>query len=745
MSHKNVGVMMVILFFCLATAVNVINPIFEAPDELEHYQFVRYLIDERALPVQELDGPESQSHQPPLYYLLGALLTAGVDQTVNPDVPPANPHWTSYRPGLVHNDNKIRHLPRPIDRFPYQGVALSMHFLRFMSTVLATVAVGFVWQIGQALLPKEEWGWSAVLLTAVVAFNPMFVYISGSLNNDSLIVLLVTLHIWLVARALQDGYRWQTCVWLGITWGLALLTKLPGLFACALWGLGLLWVCADQERWWDWRLFRWRFLFGRCVLITVIFLLLTGWWFGRNIAVYGEPLALERVIAVWGARQPDQYTVSHITADLRHSWQNFWGRFSYGQVVLPDWFYLFFGLVTGGAALGIVWRLLGKRPLATGSRSWRGGLWLALSVGWPIYVAALLYYIYRNPTGGNGRYTYPVLIGFGALFAYGWSAVPTRWRDRVAVALSCAFLGMSVYSIGFLRWTYSPPQQMLSTNDPQEWTWDGGQIRLLGTALNERVFYEDDDIALTACWVGEGVIGKDYTFFLNGVDGAFNKYVDRNTQMGLGKYPTSQWAVGEPFCEVYRLPVLTTWTERPLVIPLRIGFYDIADGTPLLAEAPEGYEVDFVTVGEVKIVPEQITPPPVPSQQMKADFAQGLSLVGYELRPEGEGTAVSLWWEASQPLDGNYTVFVHLVDAAGEIVAQSDLPPQTAQGIYPTSFWGAGETVVTEQFLPRPLSAVEIGELSLIVGLYRPSDFGRLSLLEPASRFPDAAELSFSE
>ena len=68
MSQKTIGLCFVVLFFCLATAVNLINPIFEAPDELEHYEFVRYLITEKRLPVQELDGPESQSHQPPLFF-----------------------------------------------------------------------------------------------------------------------------------------------------------------------------------------------------------------------------------------------------------------------------------------------------------------------------------------------------------------------------------------------------------------------------------------------------------------------------------------------------------------------------------------------------------------------------------------------------------------------------------------------------------------------------------------------------
>ena len=727
MIEKRIGWLLMAVFFCLATAVNTINPIFEAPDEREHYLFVRYLIENRSLPVQEIDGPLSQSHQPPLYYMLGAILTAGVDHELHGEIPDINPHWTSYYPGLVHNDNKARHLIRPEDRFPYSGIALSMHLLRLFSTVCVTIAVGIVFRLSAALFGKDALG-LRVLCVGVFAFNPMVVYISGSLNNDGLIMLLCTGQFWLIYQAIQDGYRWQTSVLIGVTWGLALLTKLPGLFICSAWGIGLLWVCANPGNIWDWRSFRWGFLLNRCVLISVVFLAITGWWFARNIMVYGEPLALERVIEVWGARQPSQYNWGHIGADMLTSWQNFWGRYGYGQIVFHEWFYMAFNLLTLTAVGGTIWRLTQSGKSGIDEMGYAAkGLWLSMIVAWPIYAAALFYYIYRNPTGGNGRYTYPALIGFAAIVAYGWGFLPERWRQKGAIGLTLVLLGTSIYAISFLHWTYAPPRNViLETDTSQDWYWLDGDLRLTSTSLNQRVFVDDEDLVLTACWESEAPIDKDYTFFINVTDPAFNKYGDRNTQMGLGNYPMSQWVVGEPFCELYRVPITTEWAERPLLASLRIGFYDITDGTPLRAQLSDEVGNDFVPLADVKIVPEENAPVEAPSQLLTAEFTQGVSLDGYDIMSSDDGSAfVQLWWSASGPLDTDYTVFIHLLDASGELIAQSDTQMETAQGDYPTSFWGAGEQIMTTHWFPQ-MPDVASGE-QMIVGLYRPSDFARLA------------------
>ena len=62
------------VFVALAVAYGVVNPLFESPDELPHYRYVRDLVETRRLPVLELDGPQLESHQPPLYYTISALV-----------------------------------------------------------------------------------------------------------------------------------------------------------------------------------------------------------------------------------------------------------------------------------------------------------------------------------------------------------------------------------------------------------------------------------------------------------------------------------------------------------------------------------------------------------------------------------------------------------------------------------------------------------------------------------------------
>ena len=69
-------------YLILATIYNVIVPPFEAPDEHNHFFYVKHLADGNSLPVQDPEriGPWAQEgSQPPLYYALAALLIRGID------------------------------------------------------------------------------------------------------------------------------------------------------------------------------------------------------------------------------------------------------------------------------------------------------------------------------------------------------------------------------------------------------------------------------------------------------------------------------------------------------------------------------------------------------------------------------------------------------------------------------------------------------------------------------------------
>ena len=76
---------------------------------------------------------------------------------------------------------------------------------------------------------------------------------------------------------------------------------------------------------------------------------------------------------------------------------------------------------------------------------------------------------------------------------------------------------------------------------------------------------------------------------------------------------------------------------------------------------------------------------------------------------------LTLYWRSESPLPLDYTTFVHLRNAAGEIVAQKDQPP--LNGAYPTSLWDPGEIMADEIAVPVP-PKLPTGEYSLVIGMY---------------------------
>jgi hypothetical protein len=76
---------------------------------------------------------------------------------------------------------------------------------------------------------------------------------------------------------------------------------------------------------------------------------------------------------------------------------------------------------------------------------------------------------------------------------------------------------------------------------------------------------------------------------------------------------------------------------------------------------------------------------------------------------------LALFWRATRPLPLDYTVYVHLVDAAGNKVAQRDVPP--LEGRRPTSAWKPGDLVRDDQDLFVP-ETVAPGTYRLLAGMY---------------------------
>ena len=75
---------------------------------------------------------------------------------------------------------------------------------------------------------------------------------------------------------------------------------------------------------------------------------------------------------------------------------------------------------------------------------------------------------------------------------------------------------------------------------------------------------------------------------------------------------------------------------------------------------------------------------------------------------------VTLTWHALEQLDADYLTFVHLVDAGGNVVAESN--EAAKNGRFPTSSWVRGDWI--EQSQQLSLAGVPAGRYELYAGLW---------------------------
>ena len=122
-------------------------------------------------------------------------------------------------------------------------------------------------------------------------------------------------------------------------------------------------------------------------------------------------------------------------------------------------------------------------------------------------------------------------------------------------------------------------------------------------------------------------------------------------------------------------------------------------------------------------------------QPLDVDFNRQLTLTGYQVNPAlvpGSPLTLTLFWQADAPIDVDFTVFVQLVDAENNIVAQKDSKPQ--EGHYGTPYWQPGEQIIDAHTLLIPTDTPP-GEYALLVGLYDPATGYRLQILDEAGKF----------
>ncbi len=149
------------------------------------------------------------------------------------------------------------------------------------------------------------------------------------------------------------------------------------------------------------------------------------------------------------------------------------------------------------------------------------------------------------------------------------------------------------------------------------------------------------------------------------------------------------------------------------------------DSTTYLFLADDGTPVETLTLPLV-IRPAQTTTVSLPPATSLAEFGEDIYVLASDIRPpdqRGQPFITVAGWTTAAPLDTNYTIFAHLVDAEGNIIAQQDQQP--LGGRYPTTVWEPGEVVNDTISISLPAEAA--GKTACLrLGMYNQQSLVRL-------------------
>jgi len=703
------------LFLALATVYNAVSTPFEAPDEIGHFYYAMHLIRAGRLPVVPSTAPppnyQHEGAQPPLYYLGASAfvraLAAPLQLDLWDDGLPfeVNPHSTCARPGSRTNVVYYAHDPHH-ERFPYHGRTRVLHVARFWSSLLAMTTVAGVFITARFMFPDV--GEAAWLAAGLVAFTPEFLFTAGAVSNDNLVTALTTWGVYLALRSLSGGVRWFQGLALGALAGLAALSKLSGaallpLFLLVIVLSGRLRCSGPLHRGVLWR-GRWSSVVGCCLLAALSFSAVTGWWFLRNWALYGdltgtrpilEPFSLRRQVSVW-------VLISEFPGLFR-SW---WGVF--GCTAPPSWFYLFYLALVAAALAGL---FAARRHLR------RARLQVAVLLVW----LGLMFVAYARWNwlihAAKGRLLYPGMVSVATLLGRGlahWSG-GRRWLASLFLALLA--LGAGIIPFAVMAPPVAPPP-IYAADAPiaPEYPLDGSfgpDIALLGYDLDGSrsgagkmlSFEPGGSLDLTLYWRALARPPVNYTLavqLVSAVPGETDTLVNLNTWTGGGTYPTGAWHPGDVIADLYRL-------KLPDASPCAQGWYLQA----ILFDEKSGRRLPFVLGGQpagdaatLALVRVGASDPeaqaPVGDERLTSPitFGRAVALDGVRVATDEGQLHVTLWWRSVAPVTMDPIVFIHLYAADGELVATGDGPPLS--GGYPLSMWKPGDRVRDEHVVPLP-------------------------------------------
>jgi len=260
--------------------IAVIQP-FLAPEEPEHLAAIREIQRRHILPEIHFDftsNPKGVAVPPfddqPLYDAVQQVLGTGA----------------RHRRSFESTQAPLYYITAALVSWPMSdNVMLQLYIRRIVSAIFGMLTIVFVWAAVRQVSPGSPR--LALFCATTVLFLPQFNFNSAYIANDVALNALgaATLYVWF--KGLRDPAFDRYLIIAGALPGLAVLTKLSALAMLPALGLVVLFRSKNIRH------------FSILAASTgAAFLVVTGWWFVRNIVTYGEWTGFANTVQYYQAR-----------------------------------------------------------------------------------------------------------------------------------------------------------------------------------------------------------------------------------------------------------------------------------------------------------------------------------------------------------------------------------------------------------------------------------------------------------
>jgi hypothetical protein len=339
---------------------------------------------------------------------------------------------------------------------------------------------------------------------------------------------------------------------------------------------------------------------------------------------------------------------------------------------------------------------------------------------WFIAMTPVLFFFAAAPPLYGTPLRRVVFVGLSALSIYtAWQGASGPWHS----ALPPLRLETSAAE---LAWPQPLTAGQLAERSvhPLDVTFADVRARLMGYTLNADTLRPGEPITVTLYWQALAPMSDNTSLFIHVINsvGAFS--AQRDVSPGLKNLPTAYWKPGAIYADAQPLELAET-AYTPDTALVQMGLY--RPGGARFAAYGDGTRLpnDAVELAKLKLSPR---PGSVPNPA-QVNFGNQLMLAGYDLNARvvqsGETISVTLYWRPITTISKDYSVFIHLANGTGDVVAANDGMPYTQPKR--TSRW-SGQVMQEVRPLKVPSDA-PAGLYSIVLGVF--DDEGRLPLITP--------------